>query len=47
MKLTTSAPAEVDNPTGQDIDRLLSGLPVNPDYEAVIAAAFALWWLLR
>ncbi len=38
MQLRTSAGTELENPTGQDIDEILSDLPVNAEYEAVIAA---------
>ena len=38
MKLRTSAGTELENPTGQDIQRLLADLPVTAEYEAVIAA---------
>ena len=37
MKLRTSAGIELDNPTGVDIERSLLNLPVNLEYEAVLA----------
>ena len=38
MILRTSAGTELENPTGQDIEEILAELPVNAEYEAVIAA---------
>jgi hypothetical protein len=38
VNLRTSAGTDVENPTGQDIERLLADLPVSTEYEAVIAA---------
>ena len=38
MRLSTSAGSELESPTAQDIERELADLPVNTEYEAVIAA---------
>jgi len=38
VNLRTSAGAELNNPTGQDIVRILTDLPMSTDYEAVLTA---------
>ena len=38
MILRTSTGTELENPTAQDIGEVLADLPINPDYEAVIAS---------
>jgi hypothetical protein len=39
VRLHTSGGVEVENPTSDDIERVLSELPVNPDYDVVLSAS--------